>query len=111
VRSDARQTMLLVRNEALLCHAALRELESRKPDVRVSAVSSVETALQIIEQAAPLVVLLAEESGDGQTQDGKLPHGGPERVENIAALAMRTRETVKQLSHQREARNDPVGPA
>ena len=69
VRSDARQTMLLVSNDALLCDAARRELESRRPDVRVSAVSSVETALQIIGEAAPGVVLLAEESslqGGGQ---------------------------------------------
>jgi signal transduction histidine kinase len=209
VRSDARQTMLVVSNDALLCAAARRELESRRPDVRVSAVSSVETALQIIEEAAPGVVLLAEESGlqgGGQPmqldsavnalavyapvvvmgraereadyvprsegcmsdaldlledrlarrqriaesvpakkaedwsrdfaevlrhelnnpltgilgnaelllaeiarkKDGKLPHGGLERVETIAALAMRMRETVRQLSHEWETRNDPV---
>jgi signal transduction histidine kinase len=41
-------------------------------------------------------------------KDGKLPHGGLERVETIAALAVRMRETVRQLSHQWEARNDPV---
>jgi signal transduction histidine kinase len=63
VRSDVRQTMLVVSNNTLLCAAARRELESRRLDVRVSAVSSVETALQIIEEAAPGVVLLAEESG------------------------------------------------
>src|ERR1700682_1584535 len=220
VRSDARQTMLVVSNDALLCDAARRELEFRRPDVRVSAVSSVETALQIIKEAAPGVVLLAEESGlQGVAQsmqldsavnalalyapvvvlgkaerepflkaliaagvadyvprseacmsdaldlmehrlarrpqtpgngpakaggewakdfaevlrhelnnpltgilgnaelllaeiarkkDGKLPHGGLERVETIAALAMRMRETVRQLSHEWEARNDPV---
>jgi signal transduction histidine kinase len=220
VRSGAPQTMLLVSNDALLCAAARRELESRRPDVRVSAVSSVETALQIIEEAAPGVVLLAEESGlqcagqpmqldsavnalavyapvvvmgraDRETslktliaagvadyvprsevcmsdaldlleqrlahrqritesvpakaaedwskdfaevlrhelnnpltgilgnaelllaeiarkKDGKLPYGGLERVETIAALAMRMRETVRQLSHEWETRNDPV---
>jgi signal transduction histidine kinase len=41
-------------------------------------------------------------------KDGKLPHGGLERVETIAALAVRMRETVRQLSHQWETRNDPV---
>jgi signal transduction histidine kinase len=41
-------------------------------------------------------------------KDGKLPYGGLERVETIAALAMRMRETVRQLSHEWEARNDPV---
>lgn len=219
MRSDVRQTMLVVSNDTLLCAAARRELESRRLDVRVSAVSSVETALQIIEEA-PGVVLLAEESGlqgGGQPMqldsavnalavyapvvvmckaeretslkaliaagvanyvprsegcmtdavnlmehrlarcqqiaeivpakaaeewskdfaevlrhelnnpltgilgnaelllaeiarknDGRLLHGGLERVETIAALAMRMRETVRQLSHQWEARNDPV---
>ena len=63
MRPDVRQTILVVSNDALLCAAARRELESRRPDVRMSAVSSVETALQIIEEAAPGVVLLAEESG------------------------------------------------
>jgi signal transduction histidine kinase len=50
-------------------------------------------------------LLLAEIA---RKNDGKLPHGGLERVETIAALAMRMRETVRQLSHQWEARNDPV---
>jgi signal transduction histidine kinase len=220
VRPGAPQTILVVSNDALLCAAARREFESRRPDVRVSAVSSVETALQIIEEAAPGVVLLAEESGlqcGGQAmqldsavnalaayapvvvmgraeretclktliaagvadyvprseggmrdaldllehrlarrrriaesvpakaaeewskdfaevlrhelnnpltgilgnaelllaeiarkKDGKPPYGGQERVETIAALAMRMRETVRQLSHEWEARNDPV---
>jgi signal transduction histidine kinase len=220
VRSDEQQTILLVSNDAVLCDAARRAVESRRPDVRVSAVSSVETALQIIEQAAPGVVLVAEESGlqaGGQLmqldsavnaramyapvvvmgkdarerglktliaagvadyvprseacmsnaldlmehrlirrqqvtetvpvkvveewskdfaevlrhelnnpltgilgnaelllaeiarkKDGKLPYGGLVRVETIAALAMRMRETVRQLSHEWETRNDPV---
>lgn len=50
-------------------------------------------------------LLLAEIA---RKKDGKLPHGGSERVETIAALAMRMRETVRQLSRQWEARNDPV---
>jgi nitrogen-specific signal transduction histidine kinase len=50
-------------------------------------------------------LLLAEIA---RKNDGKLPHGGLERVETIAALAMRMRETVRQSSHQWEARNDPV---
>jgi nitrogen-specific signal transduction histidine kinase len=50
-------------------------------------------------------LLLAEIA---RKKDGKLPHGGLERVETIAALAMGMRETVRQLSHEWEARNDPV---
>jgi signal transduction histidine kinase len=50
-------------------------------------------------------LLLAEIA---RKKDGKLPYGGLERVETIAALAMRMRETVRQLSHEWETRNDPV---
>jgi signal transduction histidine kinase len=37
-------------------------------------------------------------------KDDKLPHGGQERVETIAALAVRLRETVRRLSQEWEAR-------
>jgi signal transduction histidine kinase len=39
--------------------------------------------------------------------DGKLPHGGQQRVETIAALAVRLRETVRRLSTEWEARRTP----
>ena len=40
-------------------------------------------------------------------RDEKFPHGGLERVETIAALAVRMRETVRRLSQEWERRNDP----
>jgi signal transduction histidine kinase len=40
--------------------------------------------------------------------DGLLPHGGQQRLETIAALAVRLRETVRRLSKQWEAQRDPV---
>ena len=40
--------------------------------------------------------------------DGKLPHGGEQRLETIAALAVRLRETVRRLSQEWEARQHPV---
>jgi signal transduction histidine kinase len=40
--------------------------------------------------------------------DGKLPHGGKQRLETIAALAVRLRETVHRLSKEWEARHHPV---
>jgi signal transduction histidine kinase len=40
--------------------------------------------------------------------DGKLPHGGEQRLETIAALAVRLRETVRRLSQEWEARQNPV---
>jgi signal transduction histidine kinase len=218
--SAERQTILLISDDGFLCAAARRELEARRPDVRVSTVSSVEGALKVVEEAAPSVILLAEQLRDselnGETsrlekvvkvlgmyapvvvmgmasrgvsinaliasdaadyvpraegsmsvalgllerrldrarritdsapgsmdgwsrdfaevlrhelnnpltgilgnaelllseinrkKDGRLPYGGLERVETIAALAMRMRETVRRLSHQWETRGDPV---
>ncbi len=41
-------------------------------------------------------------------QAGKLPHGGEQRLETIAALAVRLRETVRRLSQEWEARQHPV---
>lgn len=40
--------------------------------------------------------------------DGRLPPDGQQRLETIAALAVRLRETVRRLSEQWEARRDPV---
>lgn len=50
-------------------------------------------------------LLLAEIS---RRNDGQLPSGGLQRVETIAALAMRMRETVRQLSQEWEQRSDAV---
>ncbi|HKT46744.1 MAG TPA: histidine kinase dimerization/phospho-acceptor domain-containing protein [Candidatus Acidoferrales bacterium] len=46
-------------------------------------------------------LLLAEIRRKG---DGRLPQGGQQRVETIAALAVRLRETVRRLSQEWEAR-------
>jgi signal transduction histidine kinase len=40
--------------------------------------------------------------------DGQLPNGGERRLETIAALAVRLRETVRRLSQEWEARQHPV---
>jgi signal transduction histidine kinase len=40
--------------------------------------------------------------------DGQLPNGGQQRLETIAALAVRLRETVRRLSQDWEARHIPV---
>jgi signal transduction histidine kinase len=40
--------------------------------------------------------------------DGTFPHGGEQRLETIAALAVRLRETVRRLSQEWEARQHPV---
>src|SRR5713101_1467680 len=40
--------------------------------------------------------------------DGRLPHGGQQRLETIAALAVRLRETVRRLSQECETRQPPA---
>jgi signal transduction histidine kinase len=40
--------------------------------------------------------------------DNRLPEGGQQRVETIAALAVRLRETVRRLSQEWESRRNPV---
>jgi signal transduction histidine kinase len=40
--------------------------------------------------------------------DGKLPRGGQQRLETIAALAVRLRETVRRLSQEWESRRHPA---
>jgi signal transduction histidine kinase len=40
--------------------------------------------------------------------DGRLPQGGQQRLETIAALAVRLRETVRRLSQECEARQHPA---
>jgi len=41
-------------------------------------------------------------------KDGKVPSGGEQRLETIATLAVRLRETVRRLSEEWEARKHPV---
>ena len=41
-------------------------------------------------------------------KDGKLPHGGEQRLETIAALAVRLRDTVRRLSEEWESRQHSV---
>jgi len=41
-------------------------------------------------------------------KDGKVPGGGEQRLETIATLAVRLRETVRRLSQEWEARKHPV---
>ena len=50
-------------------------------------------------------LLLAEIRRKG---DGRLPLGAPQRLETIAALAVRLRESVRRLSQEWESRQHPV---
>jgi signal transduction histidine kinase len=56
------QTILLVSDDAALCTAARLRLEGLEEGIRVSAVSSVDAARLILEDAYPVVILLEEAS-------------------------------------------------
>jgi signal transduction histidine kinase len=92
--SKIRQTILVISNDALLCAAVRRDLETRRPEVRVSAVSGIAAALRILEDAAPSAILLAAEMPDeapGELQekvhDGELRGHMPALGAAVIALA------------------------
>ncbi|HMC58430.1 MAG TPA: histidine kinase dimerization/phospho-acceptor domain-containing protein [Candidatus Solibacter sp.] len=84
--SEIRQTILLISNDALLCAAVRRDLETRRPEVRVSAVSGIAAALRIVEDAAPSAILLAADSPD-ELQD-KVQDELQEKVQDGEARAL-----------------------
>lgn len=88
--SEARQTILVISNDALLCATVRRDLEMRHPEVCVSAVSGIAAALRIMETAAPSAILLAAESPDylldGPRDDSQVAASGEELRGAIPAL-------------------------
>jgi len=63
------QMILLVSDDAVLCAAARLELETRQQGLRVAAVSTIEAARRIVQDASPAVILL-EETSVGVGPDG-----------------------------------------
>jgi hypothetical protein len=68
--SEARQTVLLISSDALLCTAVRREMATRQPEVRLSAVSNMAAAMRVVEDSGLSVIVLAEEK--------EQTHGDPE---------------------------------
>ena len=58
--STREQTILLVSDDADLCLAARKRLESFEEGIRVASVASVDAARRIVEDAAPAVILLED---------------------------------------------------
>jgi signal transduction histidine kinase len=92
--SEIRQTILVISNDALLCAAVRRDLETRRPEVRVSAVSGIAAALRILEDAAPSAIFLAAEMPDEapgelgeKAHDGELRKHVPALGAAVIALA------------------------
>ncbi len=87
---QARQTILIISNDALLCAAVRRDLETSSPGVRVSAVSGMGAAMRILEDLAPSAILLAAEfPGDNLPQHLDEEQGGrvPALYAAVNALA------------------------
>ena len=76
------QTVLLISDDASLCARARHELEALETKLRVATVSSVDAARRIVEDQAPLVILLEEASVTGE---GANHHGQRLRLEAVVS--------------------------
>jgi signal transduction histidine kinase len=83
------QTILLVSDDAGLCAAARQEFESKPERLRVAAVSTVDAARRIVEDAAPTVILLEETvvGAHAQPASGDPPPRLDSVVSALAAFA------------------------
>ena len=63
------QTILLVSEDAGLREAARKDFECREERLRVAAVSTVDAARRVVEDAAPAVILLEENSLCSQSEE------------------------------------------
>ena len=83
------QTVLLVSDDAAMCAAARKQLETNESSRRVAAVSTVDAARDILVHGAPTVILLEESAvGADPRDDGGECHVSGHRMEAIvSALA------------------------
>jgi signal transduction histidine kinase len=75
--STQAQTILLVSDDAAFCSAARRELETKRRNLRVAAVSTLDAARRIVVDAAPAVILLEDSSAGAAcaaSSEGQLPY-------------------------------------
>jgi signal transduction histidine kinase len=80
------QTILLVSDDAGLCAAARQEFESKPERLRVAAVSTMDAARRIVEDAAPAVILLEETVALARPEG---PGGKTPRLDSVvSALAV-----------------------
>src|SRR5215471_1126624 len=75
---------------------------AREGECLSAAFRSVQLRLQQAQQATVAAPEIHRKN------DGKIPRGGEQRLETIASLAVRLRETVRRLSQQCEERRHPV---
>ena len=67
------RTILLVSDDAALCATARREFEGWDHGLRVAAVSTIDAARRVVQNAAPAVILLEETSMSGTQPFGQKP--------------------------------------
>ena len=80
------QTILLVSEDAGLREAARKEFECRAEGLRVAAVSTVDAARRVVQDAAPAVILLEETSLSPESEGGA---GKMRRLDSaVSALAV-----------------------
>ena len=79
------QTILLVSDDAALCAAARKELESPGSSRRVAAVSNVAAARDIVVHAAPTVILLEESAVDTGAGSNAEHNNHEHRMESIVS--------------------------
>jgi signal transduction histidine kinase len=72
---DTREQMiLLISDDAALCAAARRELESRREGLRVAAVSTIEAAQRVLTDRVPAVILIEDADSEPEGRLGRAPH-------------------------------------
>jgi signal transduction histidine kinase len=71
---DTREQMiLLISDDAALCAAARRELESRREGLRVAAVSTIEAAQRVLTDRVPAVILIEDADSEPEGRLGRAP--------------------------------------
>jgi len=66
--------ILLISDDALLCAAARRELESRQQGLRVTAVSTIEAARRVVADKPPAVILIEDPGSEPEGSRATAPH-------------------------------------
>jgi len=94
------QSVLLVSNDAGFCAAMRKEFASSALRVRASAVSSVAAALRVLEQDAPGVILLEEDTVAAESDSTRGLAPSLEAV--VAPLAIHAPVVVLGLAEKRE---------
>jgi signal transduction histidine kinase len=117
-------TILLVSDDAELCAAARRIVEDAAPTVIPASDAQQVAGAKNVLNGEAFGELLRHEMNNPLTgilgnaepllaevrrkNDSRLAQGGQQRLETIAALAVRRRETVRRLSQECETRQQPA---